>query len=133
MSPPLNCIIGSNYGRDETSKITRVEYWYGIESTQEYTPSLTYELEGEISDVAKASISWCYGGGRRMLDDGSGYYVDENGRRLSIMAFNSGPVDLPYSSGRGECCIWHCRNMRCCNFEGLFPPHSFAFLFLSLR
>lgn len=100
----MHCTVGTSAGRDEGSKITRVEYWYGIETPAEYTPSLTYGLEREITDVAQSSISWCYQhGGRRMeADNGEAYFLDENGRRLSIMAMNSGPMDQPYQGGRSE-------------------------------
>jgi len=100
-----NCLLGTAFDRDESSKMTRVEYWYGIETSKAYTPSLTYALEGKITDVAQHSISWCYQrGGRRVEEAGETYYPDESGRRLGIMAMNSGPLDQPYSGARSKYC-----------------------------
>jgi len=91
-----NCLLGTPFDRDESSKITRVEFWYAVESTVNYSPSLSYQLESEITDVAKSSLTWCHrNGGRRMEEAGKAYFLDESGRRLGIMAMNSGPLDQP--------------------------------------
>lgn len=112
------CLLGdSSLDRNgESSKLTRVEYWYGIESTVEYTPEVSYALEREITEVAEASMSWCYqNGGRRVQEEETGgeYFVDASGRRLGITAMSSGPIDLPYSGGRSKLCHMLLRVMIC--------------------
>lgn len=97
-----NCLLGASENRDdEPTTHTPVEYWYGVESSAEYSRQLAYGLESKISKVAQSSISWCYQlGNRRMQEHGETSFVDETGRRLAIMSLSSGPVDQPYSSAR---------------------------------
>jgi hypothetical protein len=100
-----NCLLGASTNRDdEPSKHTPVEYWYGVESSSTYNRMLAWKLESKISKVARSSLSWCYqNGNRRMQQDrGEEYFIDENGRRLGIMAMSSGPVDQPYSGAKSK-------------------------------
>jgi hypothetical protein len=97
----MNCQVGSPLDPEEPAKLTQVEYWYAIEATAGYVPEMTFELESKIQAVAKRSITLCVQhGNRRMEEDGEAYYIDENGRRLAIMAMNSGPLDQPYSDDK---------------------------------
>lgn len=110
MSGTTNCLLGVPTERDdEFSKLTLVEYWYGVESSADYNRLSAWKLESEISQVAKSSLSWCYQLGTRQLQSQTtgDYFMDEHGRRLAIMAMSSGPVDQPYT---GEKSTWQMNN-----------------------
>jgi hypothetical protein len=107
MSGTTNCLLGVPTERDdESSKLTLVEYWYGVESSADYNRLSAWKLESEISQVAKSSLSWCYQLGTRQLQSQTteDYFVDEHGRRLAIMAMSSGPVDQPYTGEKIDSC-----------------------------
>jgi hypothetical protein len=91
-----NCLLGSPFDNSKKTKLTPFEYWYGVEATTNDIESVRYDLEGAIYNAAIKNMVWCTDSGNRRVEEVNGetYYVDDQERRLGIMAISSAPIDV---------------------------------------
>ena len=95
----MNCVVGSPFNSSAETKITTLEYWYGVESTDN-TTSFMPAVENSIFETSIQTVSWCYqyGGGRRVEEAGKSYFEDKDGRRLGIMTITGAPQDYAFNN-----------------------------------
>jgi len=91
----MNCLVGSPMDNSIESKWTNFEYWYAVEASSDDAETFRYDLESAIYQAATTNMVWCSQGGvRRVQEAGETYYLDDQGRRLGIMALTSAPMDI---------------------------------------
>jgi hypothetical protein len=107
----LDCVLGDDED-DRNIESTSFDYWYMVESTDNYPDYWLKLLERMIFHEVEGSASWCYTPVDDVTRDGSNRqltrarvpmkYLDED-RRLGVLSFTSSPKDRKTNSKCTSC------------------------------